>query len=133
MKNTGTGRDTLFLRSSEGKGTFGCLVSLLLLLLAGLVASQVGPPYFAYKGLEADVKTEVSRAGAHFFDDETVIRDILDLARKNEIPLKRDQIKIERFAGQLFVKIRYTVEVSLIAYRREVALDIDAQSFIGRL
>jgi len=121
------------LHSNEGKGTAGCLFSLLLLTLATVVAIKVGPPYFAYRSLQADVKTEVSRAGAHFFDDETLIQGILDLARKNEIPLKREAIKVERFAGQLYIKVHYSVPVDFIVYQRDVDFDITAQSYIGRL
>lgn len=121
------------LRSNEGKGTAGCLFSLLLLALATVAAIKVGPPYFAYRSLQADVKTEVSRAGAHFYDDETLIKGILDLARKNEIPLKREAIKVERFAGQLYIKIHYSVPVDFLVYQRDVDFDITAQSFIGRL
>ncbi len=122
-----------FLQGNEGKGTAGCLFSLFLLALAILVAFKVGPPYFAYRSLQADVKTEVSRAGAHFYDDETLTRNILDLARKNEVPLKRDEIMVERFAGQVYIKIHYTVPIDFVVYQRNVDFDIDAQSFIGRL
>ncbi len=133
MRTVGPWSFVRSLRSNEGKGTAGCLFSLLLLAIATLVAFKVGPPYFAYRSLQADVKTEVSRAGAHFYDDETLIRGILDLARKNEIPLKREEIKVERFAGQVYIKIHYSVPVDLIVYQRDVDFDITAQSFIGRL
>jgi hypothetical protein len=117
----------------EGKGTIGCLVSLVLLGATAFVAFKVAPTYFAYKSFETDAKTEISRAGAHYFDDETLTKNLLDLARKNEIRLKREEIKIERFAGQVHINIRYAVPLDLIVYARMMDFEINASSFIGRL
>ena len=122
-----------FLHSTEGKGAVGCLISLLILAVGILIAAKVAPPYFAYKSFESDVKTEISRAGAHFYDDEILMRNLLDLAKRNEIRLKEEEVKIERFAGQIFIKINYTVPVDLIVYEKDMDFSISASSFIGRL
>ncbi len=119
--------------NEEGKGTAGCLVFLLLLAVCCFVGIIVGPPYFANSGFETDVKAEVSRAGAHYFDDDTVIKDILDLAKRNEIRLKREDIKVERVAGQVYVTIRYSVPVDFMIHQRDLNFEIKASSFIGRL
>jgi hypothetical protein len=58
----------------DGKGTFGCLVSIALLGLMVLFTVKTGPPFFSYKSLESDVKTEISRAGSHFFSNEVITR-----------------------------------------------------------
>ena len=133
MRKPRPGRASYFLRCNEGKGTAGCLVSLLILVIGILVAAKVCPPYFAYKSFESDVKTEISRAGAHFYDDELLMRNLLDLARRNEIRLKEDEVKIERFAGQIFVKINYSVPIDLVVYEKDLDFNISASSFIGRL
>jgi hypothetical protein len=133
MKKPRPGRAINFLHSNEGKGTLGCLISLFILVVGILVAVKAGPPYFAYRGFESDVKTEISRAGAHFYDDDVVMRDILDLAKRNEIRLKEEDVKIERFAGQIFVKIDYSVPVDLFVYEKDMDFSISASSFIGRL
>jgi len=121
------------LRSHEGKGTVGCLFSILMIGIAVFVLIQAFPPYYAFKNFETDAKTEISRAGANFFDDETLIHNLLDLARKNEIRLKREQIKVERFAGQVNIRITYTVPLDLIVYQRSMDFEVKASSFIGRL
>jgi hypothetical protein len=121
------------LKNCEGKGAFGCLVSLLLLGAMLLIGQRVGPPYFAYKSLEGDVETEISRAGAHFFTDEVLIQNLLDVARKNEIRLKRENIQIERFATQIKVQIRYSVPIDLFVTERLVEFKINATSFVGAL
>lgn len=111
----------------------GCLFFLLLLVVAVFVGIVIGPPYYSHYGFETDVKAEASRAGAHFFDDETVIKDILAIAKRNEIRLVRENVKIERFAGQLFLTIRYSVPVDFIVYERSLNFEIKASSYIGRL
>jgi hypothetical protein len=120
-------------QNSEGKGTVGCLVSLVLIGALIIFAVQAGPPYFAYKSLEGDVSTEISRAGSHFFNDEVLLQNILDVARKNEVRLKREDIKIERISGQVSVSIQYSVPVDLFLFQHTMLFNIKAKSFIGAL
>ena len=122
-----------FLKNCEGKGALGCLFFLVLLGGMTLFAVQAGPPYFAYRSLEGDVKTEVSRAGAHLYSNDVLVQNILDIAKNNEILLKKEDIKVERFAGQVQVVIHYTLPVDFIFFARTFDFDIKASSFIGRL
>lgn len=122
-----------FLKNSEGKGALGCLFFLVLLGVMALFAVQAGPPYFAYRSLEGEVKTEVSRAGAHLYSNDVLVQNILDLAKKEEIRLKKEDIKVERFAGQVQVVIHYAVPVDFILFAHTFDFDIKASSFIGRL
>jgi hypothetical protein len=121
------------LKNHEGKGTLGCMVSLALLCGGILLTIQAGPPYFAFRGLENDVKTEVSRAGAHFFNNDVLIQNILDVAKKNEVPLKAENIKVERFAGQVQVVIQYSVPMDFYIFQHTVDFNIKASSFVGTL
>jgi hypothetical protein len=118
---------------SEGKGTLGCLVSILLMGVVLIVGVRVAPPYFSYKSLEGDVSTEVSRAGAHFFSDDVLVQNILDVARKDEIRLSKENVKVERFAGQIQVQIQYSVPVDLVFFQRTMDFNIKASSYIGVL
>ncbi len=120
-------------QSQEGKGTGGCLVFLALLALSGVIAVRAVPPYYAYKSLETDVKTEVSRAGANFYDNESIIRNVLSLAKKNEIRIKRSNVKLDRFAGQIHVRVQWTEEIDFLVYPYDMTFRIKASSYIGRL
>ncbi len=121
------------LTRSEGKGTLGCLVSILLLGALVIFCQRVGPPYFSYKSLEGDVGTEISKAGSHFFTDEVLIQNVLDVAKKNEVQLKREDIKVERLAGQVQVSFQYDVPVDLIFFQHTFEFKIRASSYIGTL
>jgi len=117
----------------DGKGTLGCLVFLALGLAAVALGWKVIPHYYSYTSLETDLKTEVSRAGAHYYSDETVRDNVVSLARKNDIRLTTENIKVERFAGQIFVTVTYSVPLDLILYETQMSFDLKASSFIGRL
>lgn len=121
------------LRDCEGKGLLGCLVFLVLFGVAVFVAIKLGPIYYANYNFESDLKTEVSRAGARSMDDEAVVKDILALARKNGIKLKREDIRIERFAGQIHIDVYYSVPVDFTLFRRDWDFEIRVSSFMGTL
>ncbi len=121
------------LRDQEGKGTAGCLLFLMVAAIVIFLAVRVGPSYYANKSLEADLRTEASRAGANFLSDESILKNVLDLARRNEIRLKRENVKLERFAGQLFITVTYSVPVDLVVTEQTMNFKIKASSFIGRL
>jgi hypothetical protein len=121
------------LRDSEGKGLVGCLMFIVLIGIAIFAAIALVPIYYANYNLESAIKTEVSRAGAHFLDDEVVIKDVLDMARRNEIRLDRTNVKVQRFAGQIFVEVNYAVPIDFGILERDIKFQIKASSFIGSL
>ncbi len=133
MKSVESKKGRWYHGTPEGKGAIGCILSMVLLGIAVLVGVKVGPPYYSFTSFQTDVKTEVSRAGAHCFDDDRVIKDILDLARRNEIKLTQENIRIERFAEKMFVTINYNVPVDFVVYQRDLDFEIKASSYIGRL
>lgn len=133
MRITMTASGQRRLRDQEGKGAVGCLLFLLVAAIVIFLAVRIGPSYYSNKSFEADVRTEASRAGANFLSDEAVVKNVLDLARRNEIRLKREDVKVERFAGQLFITIQYSIPVDLIVTERTMDFKIKASSFIGRL
>ena len=121
------------LRDPDGRGTVGCLLFLMVAAIVIFLAVRIGPAYYANKSLEADLRTEASRAGANFLSDESVLKNVLDLARRNEIRLKRENVKLERFAGQVFITVSYSVPVDLIVTEKTMNFSIKASSFVGRL
>jgi len=119
--------------NSEGKGTLGCIVTLLILGVMVLMLMRIGPPYFAFKSFESDLKKETSRSGANSFDNETIIKNVLDLAKRNELHLKREDVTVERYSSQLFISVHYVLPMDLIVYQRDLNLDVRTSSLIGRL
>ncbi len=123
----------LLISGIEGRGTLGCLISIVVLGVLIVATLRIGPPYFAWKSFEADLKKETSRAGANAYDEETIIKNVLDLAKRNELPLQRENITVERYAGQVAIKVRCTLPLDLFFYEREINFEIRTTSLVGRL
>ena len=116
-----------------GKGAVGCVIFLVLAGIATFAGIKIVPDYYAHKSFEGEVQTQVARAGANFIDDETMIKDLLALAKKNEVKISRNHIKVERFAGQIIVSIEYNRPVDFIVFQKDMEFKIKASSYVGRL
>jgi hypothetical protein len=97
------------------------------------LAIIVGPIYYSNYNFESDVRTEIVRAGAHFLDDDTITKDILDLAKRDEIRLAKDNIAIDHFAGQVHVHVHYSVPVDFGPIEHNLSFQISGSSFTGSL
>lgn len=120
-------------RREDGKGAVGCVIFLLIAAVATFAGIKIIPDYYAHKSFEGEVQTQVARAGANFIDDETMIKDLLALAKKNEVKISRNNIKVERFAGQIQVSIEYVRPIDFIVYQKDLEFKIKASSYVGRL
>lgn len=117
----------------EGKGLLGCIVSIVLLCTMAFLAITIGPIYYSNYTFESEVKTEASRAGARGLDNQTVVQDVMELAKRNEISIKKSNIKVNRSAGKIYVRVDYIVPVDLLVVERELKFAIKASSFVGAL
>jgi hypothetical protein len=109
------------------------MVSIVLFAVAVYLAITLGPIYYSNFNFENGVKTTASRAGARFFTDEMIVTEVLELARRNEIRIAKEDISVDRYAGQVHIVVRYSVPVDFIAFERSLDFKISASSFIGAL
>jgi hypothetical protein len=121
------------LSDSEGKGILGCILLIVLTGVAVYLGIILGPVYYSNYNFESEVKTEITRAGAHFLDDDTITKDILDLAKRDEIRLTKENIVIDHFAGQVHVHVHYSVPVDFGPVEHDLAFQISVSSFVGSL
>jgi hypothetical protein len=128
-----TPKSLRLIHDTDGKGLIGCLLSIVLLALIIFLGISLGPIYYNNLNFESDLKTEVSRAGARAFDNEVMIKDIISLARKNDIQLTRQNIKVERYAGQVHIQVHYSIPVDLLLTDRDFNFEIKVSSFTGAL
>ena len=122
-----------FLYNTEGKGITGCLVFIVLLGVTIFLSVELIPVYYSYYTMESEVKREISKAGAHSLRDEIIVRDILEVAKRNEVPLKEDDIQIDRLAGQVIIDISYAVPTDFVVFKRDLKFQIRVSSFVGTL
>jgi len=121
------------LHNTEGKGITGCLVFIVLLGLTIFLSIELIPVYYSYYSMESEVKREISKAGAHSLRDEEIVHNILDVAKRNDVPLKEEGIQIERIAGQIIIIVRYAVPTDFVVLKRDLNFQIRVSSFVGAL
>ena len=117
-------------KDSQGKGILGCMASIFLLGAAIFLAIELGPIYYSNHDFEKDVQTEANLVGTRLLDNETVIKDILNMAANKNIRLKKENIKVERFAGQIHITVDYAVPVDYAVFKRDLNFQITVSSFI---
>jgi hypothetical protein len=102
-------------------GRLKTILALLLLGVAGYVCARVFPPYFANSQLKDKMYEEARFAEANERTAEQ-LRDIIsDAAQKLEIPLRREEIHVEKNPTGTQISADYTVTVDLYYYQLDWA------------
>lgn len=121
--------------NSEGKGIIGCMGAIILVVVILFMGIKLGPVYYSNFIFEEDVKSVVSRASSHAQNNEAITKDILALAKKNNINLTtknaHKNIKIERYAGQIHVEIQYFVHVDFLVIEKNLKFEVKTSSFVA--
>lgn len=101
-------------RRERGEGQFGCLVGLVLLLLAGLIAYKLIPVKVKTAELRDTIIDESKSAGRH--GDKRIKTDIIAKAKQLELPVTEDDIRINRTSTYIRIEVKYTVPVEFPGY-----------------
>ncbi|MCL2878153.1 MAG: DUF4845 domain-containing protein [Acidobacteria bacterium] len=118
-----------FKSGEEGKGALGCIFSIILVVIVIFLAIQFAPAYFNYYGFKGDLQQAVSRAGAQAVADDVIIQELIKTAEKNSISLKKENIQIRRFSGQLYIEIKYAVPINFFIMKRDYNFKLEESSF----
>jgi len=101
-------------RRERGEGQFGCLVGLVLLLIAGLVAYKLIPVKVKTAEMRDAVIDEAKSAGRHQNEkmSEIITKSLLEKAKQLELPVKPEDIHVERTQNSYVrIEVKYTVPV----------------------
>ena len=101
-------------RRERGEGQFGCLVGLVVLLIAGLIAYRLIPVKVRAAELRDTVVDESKSAGQH--SDKQIKQAILHKAKQLELPVDEKDVKVNRSANYIRVNVSYTVPVEFPGY-----------------
>jgi hypothetical protein len=101
-------------RRESGEGQLGCLVGLVLLLLAIFVAWRVVPVKVRAADLRQTVIDETKSGGQH--NDAQIVKYILAKAADVDLPLTEDNIKINRREHDIAVDVEYTIPIEFPGY-----------------
>lgn len=101
-------------RGQRGEGQIGCLIGLVILLIAGLIAYKVIPVKVKSAEMRDIVQDEARSASMH--TDKMIHAAILNKAQQNGLPVGEDDIKVVRSGGYIRVDVDYTVPVKFPGY-----------------
>lgn len=101
-------------RRERGESQFGCLIGLVVLLVAGVLAYKLIPIKVKAADLRDTVVDEAKSAGQH--DAGVIMRNILLKAQELDFPVTEENVKIKRNSGYVTVDVTYTVPVDLPGY-----------------
>ena len=101
-------------RRERGEGQFGCLVGLVLLLIAGLVAYKMIPVKVKSADLRDTIKDYSKSAGQ--FRDPEIRAAIMEKAKALNLPVGEENIRIERRSNEITVEVDYVVPVAFPGY-----------------
>ena len=97
------------------------------ILLVGAVVYlgyKLIPPAFAYHMLRYEVRSEAKNA--HHYDDETIVKHILEKAEVWSVPLDRENILVERGLDSIKISVSYKVDINFFnRYKRTLSYDIE--------
>lgn len=101
-------------RRERGEGQFGCLVGLVFLLIAGLIAYKMIPVKVKSADMRDTVRDYAKIAGT--VKDHEIRKAILTKAETLDLPVSDEDIEVERKAGEIHVAVEYTVPVEFPGY-----------------
>jgi hypothetical protein len=104
-------------RRERGEGQFGCLVGIVLLLLAALIAYKMIPVKVKAADLRDAISDEAKSAGQN--SDKQIMAAILKRAQILELPVTENDIKIDRAANSIRIDVQYTVPVEFPGYTHQ--------------
>jgi len=114
-----------------GKGMVGCLVALILVAVVAMIAYKVIPTRIAVAELQDYCEEQAERASLPEYKDETLATNILEKAKKLELPVGAENITITRESGQIHIVVRYTISLRFpgYTYRWDVSHDVERVLF----
>ena len=113
----------------DGKGSIGCILAIILMAAAVFLAFKLGPPYLSHYEFKGEMKQTVSRAGAHMMSEEQIKKDLIAIARKNNIVLEEKNIRITRTSSSVEISTGYTIPVNFIIMKRDLNFEVKESSY----
>jgi hypothetical protein len=102
-------------RSERGEGNIGCILWLIALGLAVLIAWKAVPVKMQSEKLY-DYMDELAKFGAARTAPDDLEKLILNRAQELHIPLEKKNVKVERNGDNIYMEVEYTIPVEFPGY-----------------
>ena len=102
-------------RAERGEGNLGCILWLVALGIAILIAWKAVPVKMQSTQLY-DYLDELAKFGAARTPPEELEKQILTRAKELNIPLDKQHVKVERLGDRIYIEVEYTIPVEFPGY-----------------
>jgi hypothetical protein len=102
-------------RSERGEGNLGCILWLLALGLAVLIAWKAVPVKLQSTELY-DYMDELAKFSAAQVPPDQLKKRILDRAAQLQIPLRKEDVRVQRNGDRIYMEVEYTIPVEFPGY-----------------
>lgn len=102
-------------RSERGEGNLGCILWLLALGLAILIAWKAVPVKLQSTELY-DYMDELAKFSAAQVPPDQLKKRILDRAAQLQIPLRKENVRVQRNGDRIYMEVEYTIPVEFPGY-----------------
>jgi hypothetical protein len=100
-----------------GSSNIGCILSFVLLLFVVFAGIRVVPTRIAVAEMQDFCERQAERASLPHFSDEDIAASILQKAKENDLPIKKEDIKVWRDGGRVNILVKYHVVFDLGVYK----------------
>ena len=102
-------------KSERGEGNLGCILWLVALGIAILIAWKAVPVKMQSTELY-DFMDETAKFRAERTPPEELEKQIVDRAKQLNIPLDKKNVKVERKGDRIYIEVEYTIPVEFPGY-----------------
>ena len=103
-------------RFERGDVPVGCLVGLVVLLLAALISIKVAPLVINVGELDKQISVLADRANRREYKDERILRDILAKAEDLDLPVTKKDVSIKRTSKHIKIEVTYDLVIEFPGY-----------------
>lgn len=104
-------------RREFGGSNIGCIISFALLLFVVFVGIRVVPTRIAVAEMQDFCEQQAERASLPHYSDEDITEAIFQKAKEEDLPIKKEEIKVSRDGGRVKIVVRYHVVFDIGVYK----------------
>ncbi len=100
--------------NKKGEGKAGCLIFLVLFVFVIAVLYKAGPTYMNAMQFQNDLEEVTNKAGAFFWSKRRIENKIIELAKENNQPVTKRNIRINMYRNNITVEVDYIIPLDLV-------------------
>ena len=110
----------------QGTGAIGCIVSIIILLIVLYAIFQFSRPYIKRSMMESKLSNlaEWTADNPHY-DDEFIIKAILNVAKEFSLDLIPENITLERTKEGISISVYWEDDINLPAYHKHLEFEVE--------